>query len=168
MRRIWHVGMAVPDLEKGMHEMSEIFDITWRPIYERQLHLKDGDGKIYDVVCRVTFSFTTPFALEIWQAVPGTPLATPEGSAVHHIGYWAEDMEAESARLTKLGYPPFMSEIGLYVHRGPGNVGLEPCDLTRDRPTMRDLFPAESSFHSVPDLSAVETGPLVRAASTAR
>jgi len=58
--------------------------------------------------------------------------------------------------------------ISLCVHRGPGNVGLEPCDLTRDRPTMRDRFPAESPFRSVPDLSAVETGPPVRSGSADR
>jgi len=56
MRKIWHVGLAVPDLERGMRDLSEIFDMTWRPIYERQLHLKDRDGKTHDVVCRVTFS----------------------------------------------------------------------------------------------------------------
>jgi hypothetical protein len=75
---------------------------------------------------------------------------------VHHIGYWVDDPDTESERLTKLGYPAFMSDTGLFVHRGPGNVGLEPCDLNRDRPTMRDLLPAESPFAGVPDLTARE------------
>jgi hypothetical protein len=30
---------------------------------------------------------------------------------------------------------------------------LEPCDLGRDRPFLRDLFPAGSPRHGVPDNS---------------
>jgi hypothetical protein len=30
---------------------------------------------------------------------------------------------------------------------------LEPCDLQRDRPFLRDLFPADSPFHGEPDNS---------------
>ncbi len=31
MSKIWHVGMAVPDLDKGLAEIGELFDLTWRP-----------------------------------------------------------------------------------------------------------------------------------------
>jgi hypothetical protein len=30
MARIWHVGMAVPDLDKGLAEIGELFEQTWR------------------------------------------------------------------------------------------------------------------------------------------
>jgi hypothetical protein len=30
------------------------------------------------VDCHVRFSLGGPFAIEVWQAIPGTPLAVPE------------------------------------------------------------------------------------------
>ncbi|HEY0618247.1 MAG TPA: hypothetical protein VGD15_11675 [Kribbella sp.] len=29
---IWHVGLAVPDLEQGLTEVGQLFDLTWRPL----------------------------------------------------------------------------------------------------------------------------------------
>src|SRR5258708_22944390 len=109
MGKIWHIGMAVPDLEKGLKEIGELFDLTWRPIVTRSMTIKDGDGRSYDIDCRVTFSLGGPFAVEVWQAIPGTPLAMPESGYLHHIGYWVDDLAAESDRLDHLGYPPFLS-----------------------------------------------------------
>ncbi|MEV5177839.1 hypothetical protein AB0L10_44135, partial [Streptomyces flaveolus] len=94
-----------------------------------------------------------PFAFEIWQGIPGTPLAVPETGWLHHLGYWADDHAAERTRLERLGYPPFLrGDAGLTVHRGPGGLGLEPCDLGRDQPYLRDLYPPESPFHGEPVL----------------
>jgi hypothetical protein len=46
-----------------------------------------------------------------------------------------------------------MSGPSLAIHRGPGGLLLEPCDLQRDRPFLRDLFPTDSPFHGEPDNS---------------
>jgi len=93
----WHLGLAVPDLEAGLKEFSELFGIAWRPVREVPLRLTDQDGRAHDVTVRVTFSLTSPFALELWEAVPGTPLAAPEGTTVHHVGYWTDDFDAETS-----------------------------------------------------------------------
>jgi hypothetical protein len=58
MNPIWHLGLAVPDLQAGMRELSDVFDVTWRPVYERNVHLTDENGRTHDVLCRVTFSLT--------------------------------------------------------------------------------------------------------------
>jgi hypothetical protein len=49
------------------------------PYVRSPLRLTDEDGHTHDVTVRVTFSLTSPFALELWEAIPGTPLAAPEG-----------------------------------------------------------------------------------------
>ena len=151
MGKIWHIGMAVPDLEKGLEEIGELFDLTWRPIVTRSMTIKDGDGRSYDIDCRVTFSLGGPFAVEVWQAIPGTPLAMPESGYLHHIGYWVDDLAAESERLDHLGYPPFLSSApSLLLNRGPGGLLVEPCDLQRDQPYLRDLYPADSKYAGKP------------------
>jgi hypothetical protein len=40
MGSIWHIGIAVPDLEKGQKELGEVFGLRWRPVPTAQ---KAGD-----------------------------------------------------------------------------------------------------------------------------
>jgi glyoxalase/bleomycin resistance protein/dioxygenase superfamily protein len=150
---IWHIGLAVPDLVRGMDDVGRAFDIGWRPIHERATTVQDEAGVPHDVVCRFTFSATAPFAIEIWQAIPGTPLATPDSGILHHIGYWVDDLQQEAERLEGNSYTCFMSGPSLAIHRGPGGLMLEPCDVQRDRPFLRDLFPIDSALYSEPDNS---------------
>jgi Glyoxalase/Bleomycin resistance protein/Dioxygenase superfamily len=150
---IWHIGLAVPDLSEGMREVGAAFAVTWRPIHERKTTVTGEDGANYDITCRFTFSTGGPFAIEMWQAIPGTPLDTPETGILHHIGYWVEDLPREVKRLEAAGFGLFMSGTSLAINRGPGGLMLEPCDLQRDRPFLRDLFPAGSPLHGFPDNS---------------
>jgi hypothetical protein len=142
---IWHLGLAVPDLEAGMVEFAALFGVEWRPVRVRHLTLTDAAGVDHEVNCEVTFSVGGPFALELWQAIPGTPLATPESGYLHHIGYWTDDVHAEGHRLEELGYPVAATVGGTpLLQRGPGGMVLELCDLHSDRPSLRDLFPPAS------------------------
>jgi hypothetical protein len=110
-------------------------ELTWRPIVTRSMTIKDEGGHPFEVDCHVTFSLSGPFAVEVWQAIPGTPLATPQAGWLHHLGYWVEDYPAEAQRLNTLGFVPFLtSEPTLLLSRGPGNICVEPCDLHRDQP----------------------------------
>jgi hypothetical protein len=82
--------------------------------------------------------------------VPGSPLDAPGDTVLHHIGYWVEDLAAESERLEGQGWPCFMSAHSVAIHRGPGGIMLEPCDVYRDRPFLRDLYPPGSPLHGEP------------------
>ena len=44
MGSIWHVGIAVPGLEKGKKELGEVFGLRWRPARVRKLTLADAAG----------------------------------------------------------------------------------------------------------------------------
>src|ERR1700722_8619337 len=127
MGSIWHIGIAVPDLEKGKKELGEVFGLRWRPARVRKLTLADAAGQTYEVECHVVFSLGGPFAVEVWQAIPGTPLDVPEGGAVHHIGYWVDDLAAEAKRLDALGYPR-SAPVGTtpLLNPGPARAGA-PC-----------------------------------------
>lgn len=146
-QRIWHIGVAVDDLTKGKEEFTHVFGLSWRPTRVRRLTLTDAQGADHEVECHVTFSQGGPFAVELWEAIPGTPLAAPPGGGVHHIGYWVEDTAQESARLTALGLGPYAT-VGHrpLLNTGPSGTIVELCDLHSDRPRLRDLFPAGSQY----------------------
>ena len=154
MGSIWHIGIAVHDLEKGQRELSEVFGLRWRPARVRRLTLADAADR-YEVECHVVFSLGGPFAVEVWQAIPGTPLDMPDGGGVHHIGYWVDDLAAESKRLDALGYPAYAT-VGTtpLLYRGPAGTIIELCDLHSDRPSLRDLFPSGSEFAGEPLLGS--------------
>ena len=44
MGSIWHIGIAVPDLEKGQKELGEVFGLRRRPARVRKLTLADAAG----------------------------------------------------------------------------------------------------------------------------
>ncbi|MFE2681377.1 VOC family protein [Streptomyces mirabilis] len=49
------------------------------------------------------FSTTTP-RLEIVRRVPGTLWEPAAGGAVHHVGYWSDDVAADAAELERHGF----------------------------------------------------------------
>ena len=155
MESIWHIGIAVPELETGQEELGEIFGLRWRPTRVRKLTLADAAGRPHEVECHVAFSRGGPFAVEVWQAIPGTPLDIPEGGGVHHIGYWVDDIASEAKRLDALGFPAYATAATTpLLNRGPAGTLIELCDLHSDRPSLRDLFPPESEFAGEPVLDS--------------
>ena len=101
------------------------------------------------------FSLGGPFAVEVWQAIPSTPLDMPEAGGVHHIGYWVDDLAAEAKRLDALGYPSYATAgTTPLLNRGPAGTLIELCDLHSDRPSLRDLLPPGSEFAGEPLLSS--------------
>ncbi|MFD3519843.1 VOC family protein [Streptomyces sp. NPDC058653] len=154
-RRIWHVGVAVEDLEEGKREFGEVFGLSWRPTRVRALTLTDAVGADHEVECQVTFSEGGPFAVELWESIPGTPLEAPRGGGVHHIGYWVDDLARENARLSALGFGPRTTVGGRpLLNAGPSGTVVELCDLHSDRPQLRDLFPAGSRYAGPPVLDS--------------
>ncbi|GAA2234480.1 VOC family protein [Promicromonospora sukumoe] len=154
-QNIWHVGVAVDDLETGKAEFSQVFGVSWRPTRVRVLTLTDAHGDDHEVECHVTFSEGGPFAVELWEAIPGTPLAAPPGGGVHHIGYWVDDIAEEGERLAALGFGPYATVGGRpLLSAGPSGTVVELCDLHSDRPQLRDLFPAGSRHAGPPVLDS--------------
>jgi hypothetical protein len=45
MTSIWHIGIAVPDLEQGTKELGDVFGLRWRPARVRKLTLNDAAGR---------------------------------------------------------------------------------------------------------------------------
>ena len=41
MESIWHIGIAVSELDQGKKELGEVFGLRWRPAGVRNLTLAD-------------------------------------------------------------------------------------------------------------------------------
>ena len=150
---VWHVGFAVPDLEAAKDEFGKLYGLTWRPNVLRSLRLTLADGSEIEVDVNVTFSEGGPFAVELWQSVDGTPLETPKSGWFHHVGYWVDDWEHEARRLEELGYASVLRNgENPLINLGPGGMFIEPCNLHRDQPYLRDLYPIGSPFAGEPVL----------------
>jgi hypothetical protein len=156
---IWHLGFAVLELEPAMEEFGKALSLEWREPRCTRVLVTGDTGATRQIEVHSAFSAGGPPAIELFEAVPGTPLIQPQGAAFHHIGYWAEDVAAEKVRLEALGWPcvawsaatPTSRTVAL--HRGPLGMGLKPCAVGEDRPHLRDLFPPTSPFHGVPEVT---------------
>lgn len=96
----FHIGLVVDDLAAAAAELSAVFGYEWcaETGAEVKVALPAGDT-VLDL--RNVYSTTTP-RLELVRSIPGT-LWEP-GSGVHHLGYWSDDVAADSAELARYGY----------------------------------------------------------------
>lgn len=98
----FHIGIVVDDFESTLAELSAIFGYQWceEMASSVQVQLPTGDV-VLDM--KATYSMSSP-RLEIVQSIPGTLWAPAAGSGVHHLGYWSDDVAADSADLERRGY----------------------------------------------------------------
>jgi hypothetical protein len=61
------VAFAVTDLQQGMRELASAFSLTWRPVREFSLVMRDVDGLQNNVPFRGTFSHEGSPAIEIFR-----------------------------------------------------------------------------------------------------
>jgi len=102
--RIFHNGYAVPELEPAMAQLTAIFGLEWAPVSERTMRIGDPEHGVIDADVRIGYSITGPPHVELIQSITPTMWST-ETAYLHHVGMWAHDIEADSARLEQFGLP---------------------------------------------------------------
>jgi Glyoxalase/Bleomycin resistance protein/Dioxygenase superfamily len=125
VRPHFQVGIAVPDLERAMTELSEGLGVEWCEPQERR-----PEG----FVNRVTFTKAEPF-IELIEGAPGSPWDASEGAYLHHLGFWTDDLAGAQERvmaagmaMERSGEAPFGG--GWSYHFGPASgLRVELCDL---------------------------------------
>jgi hypothetical protein len=98
----FHVGIVVNDLDAALTDFAALFGHEWCPklSVSTPVVLPDGEATL-DLV--FTYSRTEP-RVEVIQSMPGTLWMPAEGSGIHHLGYWSDDVAADAALLTARGY----------------------------------------------------------------
>lgn len=134
----FHAGIVVDDLERGLADLSALFGYQWCPEMRLPTPVRLPSGET-TIDLRFTYSTTTP-RLEMIETIPGTLWAPAAGSGVHHLGYWSDDLEADSALLGERGYAmeasgwrPDGSAVWAYHrHRDGPRIELVERALQRD------------------------------------
>ena len=147
----YHVGIVVPDLAAAREQMSRQLGTAWGPI----LHLdaadyRDGSG--HDLVLPTTMCYSVePPHLELIQEVPGSVWVCNEYSNLHHIGFWSDDLIADSTDLAGSGCPLQLcgrageqAPASFAYHRNDLGVRIEIVDAAM-RDAMSFLFQPDES-----------------------
>lgn len=139
----YHTGIVVPDITEAMASLEASGGYRWTNPMSYVLPLRTADG-IAEFTSTFVYSLQAPH-LELIQEAPGSPWIASPGSAIHHLGYFVDDL-AESARLLERNGFTFEATAGT----GPGALALFAYYVngsgTRIELVDRALFPDFPAF----------------------
>ena len=95
----FHVGVVVDDLDAALAELTDLFGYRWCDIISvpTPVTLPRGDETL-----EFTFAYSASVPrLEVIRAMPGTLWEPAADSGIHHLGYWSDDVAADSAELVR-------------------------------------------------------------------
>jgi catechol 2,3-dioxygenase-like lactoylglutathione lyase family enzyme len=134
---MYHVGVVVEDLDAAVADFTAQLGMSWAPLQNRELTVRHK-GRLVTTDLRFTYSVEGPPHLELIEAAAtaGTPWE-PAG-AMHHVGFWAEDLTATAASLQTAGLDlettydtPTGELLGFGYFMGPAGLRLEVVDAAR-------------------------------------
>lgn len=92
----YHTGIIVPDLDAAMDRLSALAGYRWITPVSYTLPFRTTSGT-QEVTSTFVYSLQAPH-VELIKEVPGTAWTAAPGNAIHHLGYWTDNL-AESAKL---------------------------------------------------------------------
>ena len=100
---MFHIGIIVPDITEGMAEIAKRFGVTFpRPPGGSEVVVRTAAGETR-VLVKGVYSAEGPPYLELIEGVAGTVYEAGEGSRIHHLGAFVDDIDDEVQRLTAEG-----------------------------------------------------------------
>lgn len=97
----FHTGIVVDDLDAMVAGLSELFGYEWCDEIAVPTPVDLPQGQI-TLTLRFRYSRSVP-RLEVIESVPGTLWTAVDGSGIHHLGYWSDDVPSDCDRLTARG-----------------------------------------------------------------
>lgn len=140
---LYHSGIVVPDLDAAMAHFSALSGYRWIRPMTYTLSFRTANGT-RELTSTIVYSIQSPH-LELLQAVPGTPWTAAAGNAVHHLGYFTDNLADTARRLEDNGLAFEMtadlpgSDLALFAYYvDPFGTRIEIVD--------RSLFPDWTAF----------------------
>src|SRR4051794_27627256 len=129
--RYFHVGLVVDDLDAAMAQLGAALGLEW---LEPKAMPVPGQAEPLQVV----FSRQGPPFFELMKGPPGSAWDPVAGARVDHLGFWTDDLGAESARLTAAGAPVVLdgTEHGMalkYHALSSAGLRIEVFDMSEQR-----------------------------------
>jgi hypothetical protein len=139
LKGFYHYGLVVQNFDQALEELGSSMGLEWASVQHRTFEVRQPNG-IVEADFRVTYSVTGPPHFEIIEPTPGTIWAPHGSGGVHHLGYWSDDLAADSAAMTAAGYiweatyhnPDVDGPFGFSYHTLPGTqLRIELVDIAR-------------------------------------
>ena len=142
----YHVGIVVPDLDAARTQLSQQLGVRWGPVFHLDTaDYRDSEGEDLGLPTTICYSVDEP-RLELIQEVPGSLWVCNEHSNLHHIGFWSDDLAADSAELAGSGCPLQLcgrageqAPVSFAYHRNSLGIRIEIVDAAM-REAMAFLF----------------------------
>lgn len=116
----YHTGVVVPDLDAAMARLSALAGYRWITPLTYTLPFRSATGT-RELTSTIVYSLQSPH-IELLQEVPGTPWTAAPGNAVHHLGYFTDNLAETAEMLQRNGFTFEMtadvpgSELGLFAY----------------------------------------------------
>ena len=139
----YHTGIVVPDLDAAMARLSALAGYQWIKPLTYTLLFRTANGT-RELTSTFVYSLQSPH-VELIQQVPDSPWIAAPGNAVHHLGYFADNLAETAQMLEANGFtfeaaadisPPDLALFAYYIDA----VG------TRIEIVDRTLFPDFPAF----------------------
>lgn len=98
----YHTGIVVADLDQAAERLSAAGGYRWTKPMEYTIAVTTADGPM-EIPFRLVYSIDATH-IELIQQVPGSVWVSAPRNAVHHLGYWCDDVDAVGRRLQHCGY----------------------------------------------------------------
>ncbi|MCV7088512.1 VOC family protein [Mycobacterium interjectum] len=139
----YHTGIIVPDLDAAMARLSALAGYRWINPMSYTLPFRTAAG-VRELTSTIVYSLQSPH-VELVQEVPGSPWTAAPGNAVHHLGYFSDDLAESAGALEANGFTLEMtadtpgSDLALFAYY------TDACG-TRIEIVDRALFPDFPAF----------------------
>ncbi len=98
----YHTGIIVPDLDAAMARLTALAGYRWITPVSYTLPFRTT-SESQEVTSTFVYSLQAPH-VELIKEVPGTAWAAAPGNAIHHLGYWTDDLAESAKRLEDNGF----------------------------------------------------------------
>lgn len=98
----YHTGIIVPDLDAAMARLSALAGYRWISPVSYTLPFRTTSGT-QEITSTFVYSLQAPH-VELIKEVPGTAWTAAPGNAIHHLGYWTDNLAGSAKILEDNGF----------------------------------------------------------------
>lgn len=140
---LYHTGIVVPDLDAAMARFTGLAGYRWIKPMCFTLPFRTATGT-RELTSNFVYSVQSPY-LELIQETPGTPWVAAPGNAIHHLGYFTDNLDETAASLEENGFSLEMtgdvpgsklSMFAYYVDAGATRIEIVDRALFGDFPAF--------------------------------
>lgn len=139
----YHTGIIVADLDAAMARLSALAGYRWISPVSYTLPFRTTAGT-QEVTSTFVYSLQAPH-VELIKEVPGTAWTAAPGNAIHHLGYWTDDLAASAKMLEDNGFtfeatadtaPPDLALFAYYLDAAGTRIEIVDRALFPDFPAF--------------------------------